>query len=87
MSAKYTENETGIVVEIIPSVFQWGVHPAQFAAVRYPDGLGYIVPIPDFNRHFTIITPQNIDIGMVQAGGINRPTGKQRELDEELKKV
>lgn len=80
---RYTENATGIEVTL-DATFEWGVHPPQHFIVRYPDGRAFVTPLSVIRRHFTIVTPQNIDIGRVWSGDINRPTKEQRELDAEL---
>lgn len=80
---RYTENATGLEV-VVESHFTWGVHPPTHFLVRYPGKRhGYIADIATINRHLTIVTPQNFEI-IVEAGGIQRPTDKQRELDAEL---
>lgn len=84
MATRYIENETGIEVLLDGDTFQWGVHPPQHFVVRYPDGRVYITPIEAVMRHFTLVTPQTIEIGKVIPGGIDRPTQEQRELDAEL---
>jgi hypothetical protein len=63
--------------------YQWGVHPPQFFVLYYPDGRSFITPLDVINRHFTIVTPQNVHIKS-SGGDINRPNKKQRELDAEL---
>lgn len=80
----YIENETGLEVTVDSDTFQWGVHPPQYFVVRYHDGRVYITPRDAIVRHFTLVTPQTIEIGKVIPGGIDRPTQEQRELDEAL---
>ena len=79
---RYIENETGLEV-LLDATYQWGVHPPQHFVVRYPDGRVFITPLEAVNRHFTIVTPQEVSI-VSFGGNINRPTKKQRALDEEL---
>lgn len=78
----YTENATGLVVKL-DCHFQWGVHPPAFFVIRYPDGRSFITPREVVERHFTIVSPQEVHIRSF-GGNINRPTKKQRELDAEL---
>jgi hypothetical protein len=46
--------------------------------VQYPSGRRFALPEREFNKHFTIITPQ--EVFMTAFGGVDdRPTDKQRE--------
>jgi hypothetical protein len=74
--AKFTENETGIVVDV-ETVFRWEPH-ALTCVITYPSGRKYALPESELNKHFSIVTPQ--EVFMRAFGGVDdRPTPKQRE--------
>lgn len=79
---RYIENATGIEV-LLDATYQWGVHPPEYFVVRYPDGQVFITPRGAIERHFTLVTPQEISIRSF-GGNISRPNKKQRALDKEL---
>lgn len=73
--ARFTENETGMEVSV-EMVFGWEPHPAQLL-VTFPSGRKYALPEPEFNKHFSIVSPQ--EVFMSAFGNIDdRPTKKQR---------
>jgi hypothetical protein len=75
--ARFTENETGIEVDV-ETVFSWLGEEQRHSVVTYPSGRRYFVPEPDLARHFSIVTPQEIYI--TGFGGVDdRPTKKQKE--------
>lgn len=79
-AALFTENETGIEV-LVETPFRWGAHPMQ-CIVTYPaSGRRYAIPESEFNRHFSVVSPQEI---FIQAYGAvdDRPTEKQLALSE-----
>lgn len=74
--ARFTENETGTEVSV-ETVFAWEPHPLT-CVITYPSGRKYSLPESELNKHFTIITPQEV---FMQAYGVDdRPTKKQREV-------
>lgn len=79
---RYTENATGLEVEL-DAHYQWGVHPPDFFVIHYPDGRSFITPRAVIDRHFTIVSPQNVLLKSF-GGDINRPNRKQRELDAQF---
>lgn len=87
-SARFTENETGIEVSV-ETVFSWCDEHARESIVSYPapdagvPPRKYYVTQEQLARHFTIVTPQEIFI-TGYGGHHDRPTKKQRELDEAL---
>jgi hypothetical protein len=75
--ARFIETETGTEV-MVETVFAWEPHPMQ-CIVQYPSGRRYALPESELNKHFTIVTPQ--EIFMEAYGGVHdRPTAKQREV-------
>lgn len=76
-TTRFTENETGVEVSVF-TPFPWGNSPAVHT-VKYPSGRVYAVSEELLNRHFSIITPQEV---FLNAYGVDdRPTKKQTELD------
>ena len=79
---RYIENATGIEVKL-DATFEWGVHPPNNFVIHYPDGQVFITPRAMVDRHFTIVSPQDVPIRSF-GGNISRPNKKQRELDAQL---
>lgn len=77
-TSRYTESETGTEVSVF-TPFPWGDAPLVHV-VTYPSGRAYSVPEHLLNKHFAIVTPQEIQAKAY--GGIDdRPTAKQRESE------
>lgn len=76
---RYIENETQLEVAV-SSAYGWpplGV----IMVITYPDGHRFAARLEDFNKHFTVISPQEIFVtGNNTFAG--RPTEKQIELQE-----
>lgn len=78
-NVRFVENETGTEVSV-ETVFGWHPHP-KTSIVTYPNGRKYALTDTELNKHFTIATPQNVRFKAFGVG--ERPTEKQRELQEE----
>lgn len=74
---RFTEIETGTEVAV-EMPFAWGDTPRSLV-VQYPSGRRYVLPETEFNKHFAIVSPQEVFIDAY--GGIDdRPTPKQQAL-------
>lgn len=78
--ARYTENETQLEVAV-EAMFPWAPHE-QCYVVTYPTGRRYALPVSEFVKHFTIITPQEIFMEAYGALGDDRPTPEQAKLSK-----
>lgn len=89
---RFTELETGIEVSVF-TPFPWGdapithvvmypgskfVHPETGEIAESP-GRSYSVSEETLNKHFAIVTPQNVQV-MAFGAVYDRPTPKQKEL-------
>lgn len=73
--ARFIEIETGTEV-VVETVFAWDPHPLT-CIVQYPSGRRYSLPESELNKHFAIVTPQ--EVFLTAYGGVDdRPTPKQR---------
>lgn len=74
---RFTELETGTQV-LVSTPFTWGSDVPQFHVVAYPSGREYIVPAEELNKHFAIVSPQEV---FLKAWGSidDRPTKNQLE--------
>jgi len=84
--ARFIERETGLEVSV-ETVFSWQSELARVSIVSYPDvdgqpGRRYAIEQDALNRHFAIVTPQEIFF-CAYGGHFDRPTPKQRERDAE----
>lgn len=82
--ARFIERETGLEVDV-ETVFSWDSELARVSIVSYPGvegqpGRRYAVSQEQLNRHFAIVTPQEIFLS-AYGGHFDRPTTKQRELE------
>lgn len=77
IDARYTENETGLEV-LVSCPLPWG-STAKQALVKYPDGSVYSIPDAELGKHFTCVTPQEIQIRAFGGTPFMRPTAKQHE--------
>lgn len=83
MISKYTENESGVVVEV-EKLDEWEPY-GLWVSVTYPHaGLAhskkYAIPLGALNQHFTALPVTNIEI-FAAAGVYERPTEAQRKLE------
>jgi hypothetical protein len=81
---RFTENETGLPVEV-ETVFCWDSEEARQSIVTYPSvegqpGRRFALSQEQLNRHFTIVSPQEIFIHGY--GHTDRPTKKQQHADK-----
>lgn len=76
--AQYIENETGTEVTV-ESFYGWGRHQGS-VSVRYPSGRKYALSWELLQKHFTIVSPQEVFIDAF--GAIDdRPTPKQEAIE------
>lgn len=77
---RFTENATGAEV-LVETTFVWGDEDARQSFVTLPSGRKYALTAAQLNRHFTIVTPQEV---FITAFGIDdRPLPAQARLDAE----
>lgn len=85
MYGKFTENETGRIVDV-QSVFQWGDCP-MMVIVTYPEfGKQYGVTVAEFELHFTMCAPQELQARAFGAVD-ERPTETQMQLSVARRKA
>ena len=76
--SRFTEVDTGTEVSVFTPFPLGDVQPTH--VVTYPSGRAYAVPDDVLNKHFTIVTPQEVSISAY--GGVDdRPTKKQLESE------
>lgn len=78
-TVRFTEVETGTEVSVF-TPFTWGSDVPLYHVVTYPSGRAYAVTSDQLNKHFTIVTPQEVFIRAY--GTTDRPTKEQRKLED-----
>lgn len=77
---RFIENETLLQVTVHTPVMWSGLRP-QMHVVSYPNGRSYALTEDLLNLHFTIVSPQTVELTAHGSDGTERPTPKQAEAE------